>query len=278
MIRDSVRSVLEKSGIPVGLISEEAQGVEAFNGNPEYLIALDEQDGYGLSAMRNFPKHIRYGTMAAILEGNNASFKDTIIGGTIEHYPKLKLVYGSKSANKSFIRYSNGRKKLAMASKRKRLDKRAKICTDTWFGAVNVMFDIPFHEFGAIDIADIGGSAIGYVDITTGDMHGLGECTRKDNLELITSYLMIRNAGGQMYAITAPNATDGINFTGFELKDIGDWDYLKSAKVAKKARIPILTVCTSELGHAMVDHINKFYDWKGPLMKEKIKFEGIKKK
>lgn len=103
-IGKAVSSVLEKSGIPIGLVQEEREGIITFNGNsPEYLFVLDEQDGYGLSLIKGVPHHIRYGTIAAILEGDNPKWSDVIVGGTFEHWPKKRLVYGSKDEGKSYL-------------------------------------------------------------------------------------------------------------------------------------------------------------------------------
>jgi len=261
-IGEAAVCVLEKSGIPIGLVQEEEEGVRNFNGNnPEYLCVLDEQDGYGLSLEKGFPKHLRFGTMAAILEGENPKWADTVIGGTMEHNPKPRLIYGS--AEGSFLKKPFSAKKRIKTSGRKTLRGNPNLLSDTWFGSVNTVFDIPFRKYG---IKDVGGSEAGYVDVALGEADALGECTRKDNQEPATSYLMIKNAGGAMYAFTGAPGSIG----NFGLEDIGNWNYLGSMEKAKLDRVPILTVATPELGQVMIKHINKSLDWEGPLMKREI--------
>ncbi len=273
-IRESVVNVLKRSGLPIGLISEEVKGIECFNCNePEYIVSLDEQDGFGIAVEKNDFK-LRYGTMAAIFQGENPKWDDAIIGGTIEHNPKKRLVYGSKQEGKAFIIDDKGKKQIRTSGK-KSLEGGLEFLTDKWFNVINTLFDIPFNnQEKGFTTSDVFGSERGYVDVALGKIDALGECTRKDNQEPVTSYLMIKNAGGAMYSLKLKSYLGASDFAGAELVEIGNWPYRESAEKAKMGRAPLLSVATPELAQTMVDYMNKFNDWKGSLMKDIIEIKG----
>lgn len=233
----AVLEVLKANNIPIKVISEE-HGVTIIGDNPLYLGILDGIDGSGV--YRRERDKGRYGTMFAIYKTTDPTFNDYLYGGIMEHVSN-RLCFASKG--KGSLTVENGEAKPIHCSQSLRLDRESsKLYADTNFDKVyktNVISDC-LWGLGGYNIACMSSSAVHYVDLASGYVDGVIECTRKGNLEIAVAFPLITEAGGVLLGV------DGIS--------LGDRKY---TVFGQNNHEPVISACTLELGKDMLRIINR---------------------
>jgi myo-inositol-1(or 4)-monophosphatase len=220
-----VINYLKKQKVPIRIISEE-HGTTDLCDEPIYLGILDGIDGSKVYK-ENRGKG-RYGTMLGIFNNLDPIYNDYIFGGIMEHFTN-RLFYSMKDQG-CFVIENNKDKKIEV-SNCSNLDSNTRIYADTNFDlALNSTFikDTYISKLGEYKITGCDSTATHYIDLATGKVDLVLECTRKGNLEMAIGYGFIKEAGGVMM--------------GDEGEDIGNKKYLEYAQDRHAANISAATI------------------------------------
>jgi fructose-1,6-bisphosphatase/inositol monophosphatase family enzyme len=220
--------------IPIRIISEEHGQVDITE-NPKYLAVLDGIDGTKEYKMNQGEG--RYATMFAIFSNINPTYNDYIFCGVIEHSTN-QLFFASKDKG-SFV-LVNGKQKSIHCSNIKSL-KNSKIYADDEFDKNRNITFINDHFLSKLKgykfLHEIS-SGVCYIDLASGKADLVLECTRKGNLEIATSYGLIKEAGGVMVGI------DSISLGNRKYLEFGQNGYL-----------PVISASTVELAKELLEKI-----------------------
>lgn len=232
---EAIINYLKKQKVPIRIISEEHGKID-LNDKPIYLGILDGIDGSKVYK-ENRGKG-RYGTMLGIFSNLDPIYNDYIFGGIMEHSTN-RLFYSMKDRG-CFVRENNKDKKIEV-SNCSNLDSNTRIYADTNFDlALNSTFikDTYISKLKEYKITGCDSTATHYIDLVSGKVDLVLECTRKGNLEMAIGYGFVKEAGGVMM--------------GDEGEDIGKRKYLKYAQDKYVANI---SASTMELIKELIEKI-----------------------
>lgn len=228
---ENVIRTLKKFKLPIRVLSEE-HGIMNLHKNPRYLGVLDGLDGSGV--YERLGNKGRYGTMFAIFTGTNPSYSDYLFAGIMEH-PLNRLFFAYK--NKGVFLIENGKLSKLKNITKKRLTKNSVIYVDEFFEINKKVFSNKLENY---HIQSPGASCHYYIDVLTGKADAIGECTRKDNLEIAVSFGLMNEIGGKMVTLDGESIGE---------KKILVW--------SPKGFIPVLTIPNENLMKEMLSRINK---------------------
>ncbi len=228
-VEKSILSFLKEEGLSIKIISEES-GIVNSGENPYYLGILDSLDGsrvYKKDRGRG-----RYGTMFAIFDNTNPSYKDYIACGIMEH--STSMLFIASRGNGAFMFCGDAVMPIE-SSRRTILDQRTRIYIDECFEINKEVFSKKLIGFQTNCILP---SSVYYVDVASGKADIALECTRKRNLEIAVAYGLEIEAGAVMVDIKGDN--------------IGNKKYLK---FGQEEQLSIITAASRELALELIDHI-----------------------
>jgi fructose-1,6-bisphosphatase/inositol monophosphatase family enzyme len=231
---EAVIGVLREAGLPVRIVSEE-HGTFDLCDNPRFMVVLDGLDGSGVYKKRGGQ---RYGTMCAIFAGIDPHYGDYIAGGIMEH-PTDKLYLYARGEGATVRDLATGVIFPPLHTRReKKLWEDVFIYVDEYFAINRETFSDKLKGYWTIYL---GSSAAAFSYLACGVAGAVGECTRrprKDNLELMVAYGLIREAGGVMWTLEG-NDIGGQRFSTF----------------GKEGHIPILAAANPALAGDLLEHI-----------------------
>lgn len=223
----AVLAVLKKHQTPIRVISEE-HGVTNITENPVYLGILDGIDG--TSVYKKARNTGRYATMFGVANNLNPRYKDYIFSGIMVHASNL-LYWAVKGQGAYFDREHRNnvtvRKQLQTSGKISLNEHTRIYLGDDYNETARQNFKGRFPDFWTKSPLS---AAISYVDIASGQAELEAEVTRKQNLEQMIAYGLIKEAGGVMVTL------DG--------QDIGSKKYLE---FGQKESVPLITAASLEL-------------------------------
>lgn len=203
----AVLDTLRKYQLPIRVISEE-HGTTDITEKPSFLGILDGIDG--TSRYKKGRGKLRYGTMFGISSNLNPRYKDYIFSGVMEH-PTDKLWYATKNLG-AFLK-ENGQDTLIKSSSQETIDSHTRVYTgENYNNLSRALFAGKFEDQWSKEPLS---AAISYVDIASGFAELEAEVTRKQNLEQMIAYGLLREAGADMYSI------DGKSLAGQIYLDFG---------------------------------------------------------
>ncbi|MBI2543528.1 MAG: hypothetical protein HYW24_05085 [Candidatus Aenigmarchaeota archaeon] len=204
--------------VPITIISEEHGRIEI---GKEFTCVLDGQDGTNrLIAFMNGDENARYGTMLGIFRGTDPTYEDYIFNAIMEHRTS-RLIFGAKNKGAFSMDVSNNTTTHVQTSQKRDFN-MLEILADYYPGNPfnNTLEDYvkKLHHVNSLR-----SSAAHYVDLVSGKVDVVIECTRKGNLEFAVGYGMVREAGGVVVTL------DG--------EDIGNKKYFD---FGQKEHIPVV--------------------------------------
>lgn len=227
----AVINTLRKANVPIRVISEE-HGITEIGKNPTYLGILDGLDGSNVYKKERGKG--RYGTMFGIFSNLDPKYDDYIFSGVMEHSTK-RLFFASKGKG-SFV-IIDGKAIPIHCSATSRLDKKTRIYIDEYWDINRETFSAKLQGFNT---AFLESSSVHYVDLASGNVDLVLECTRKGNLEIAVAYGLETEAGGSIVTL------DGVN--------LGRKKYLK---FGQDKYIPVVFASTKRLAKELIEHINQ---------------------
>lgn len=239
---EAVISILTRANIPIKIVSEE-HGVVVLGENPRYLGVLDGLDGTGrYRAFMEGEKEARYGTMFSIFKGLYPKYDDYLVSGIMEH-PTKRLFIASRGQGASVSNLEKNVSEAIKVSQCKTFDQTTKIFIDA--NEVTPWFDFILETFvrrlpKGFDYKCLYSSTANYVDLASGEIDLVLECTRKGSLEVAVAYGLVKEAGGVMAAL------DG--------RDLGPQKYWE---FGQDKYTPVVTAASWQLAQAAVAHFRK---------------------
>lgn len=229
----AIIDALRASGLPVKVFSEE-HGTVDLSEHPEYTAIIDGLDG--TKTYREQRGTGRYGTMLGLYEGGTPRYADYLFGGVAEHGLD-RLIFATRGGG-AFIRHKE-QDTPARTSGVQTIDGRTSFGVDEYFKFNRELYlPVLGHQRQIRNFS----AESRYVDVATGQADLALECSRKGNLEIASSYGIIREAGG---AIVDGNG-----------QDIGPQRY---ETFGQDAQVPIITAATPELAAQMVELLRQHH-------------------
>jgi fructose-1,6-bisphosphatase/inositol monophosphatase family enzyme len=197
---DVVLNILSENNLPIRVISEE-HGVVNITENPRFLGILDGLDGSNL--YREKFQQGRYATMFAIFSNLDPLYSDYCVNGIMEHEDE-KLYLGVKNRGVKFL--VRGKEKTLACNDQL----THKINADTYFEEISQkdIITSKLKKFSNYEITCLRSSAIHYVNLISGEVDGVVEATRKNNLEIAIAYGLVAESGGIMIDEDGRNLAD----------------------------------------------------------------------
>jgi fructose-1,6-bisphosphatase/inositol monophosphatase family enzyme len=226
---DAVIRSLQMKGFPVRIHSEE-HGVVNVGPKQEFTAVLDGIDG--TADYKKNPRMGKYGTMLSIFSGTDPCYSDYLACGIMQH-----ATYTMFAAFRHMGAFSESHSQQAplKASQRTLFSpKRLKVYVDESFEINQEAFSRKLSDF---NIECTLCSCQYYADLVSGHADYVLECTRKNNLELMAAYGLVREAGGVMVDL------DG--------NDIGPRRYLEFGQ-GKDEHIPVITAANLPLAEQLI--------------------------
>lgn len=208
---------LKESQIPIRIISEE-HGVVDLDSAPKFLGFLDGIDG--TSAAEKDYSGGRFATMFGVASELNPKYSHISFGGIYEHSTR-------NSVNSLDVQKKVSTKKLS----------RAKIYLDQYGPNLNLFQKFINHQ----NVSYLDSSGSHYLDLATGKVDAVLECTRKGNLEIAVAYPIIKNAGGTVVDING--------------EDIGNKEYNEWGQGANE-HLPIISASSQALANEVIEFLN----------------------
>jgi fructose-1,6-bisphosphatase/inositol monophosphatase family enzyme len=227
-MEETVIKELKDEGFPARIKTEE-HGIIDLVENPLYLVLADGIDGTGLYKKGRGKE--RYGTMIGIFSSLDPTYDDYIFSGIMQHATN-KLFFATKGGG-SFV--SEGKKERPLScSKKTELDKETRIYIDEAYEINKEVFSKKLQGFNVINT---GSMARAYADLVSGDAGlSLFCAARKEDLEMMTAYGLLKEAGGVMITL------DG--------NDLAGKKYLELSQV--KYYVPIVAAANRELAENLL--------------------------
>lgn len=201
----AVLKVLKQNNIPIMVISEEHE-ITLIGNNPLYLGILDGIDGSGVYTRERGKG--RYGTMFAIFNTTDPTYSDYFYGGIMEHSSN-KLYFASKG-NGAWITEGSTAKRINCSQSTQLDQKQTKLYADTNFDEVystNIISTL-LRGLQGFNISCMRSSAIHCVDLISGKVDGVIECTRKGNLEIAVAYPLVIEVDGVIVDLNSESLGD----------------------------------------------------------------------
>lgn len=231
---NAIITVLKKAKLPIRIVSEE-HGTLDLSNNPKFLGIIDGIDGTSLYIEgRN---KLRYATMFGIASSTNPLYSDYLFSGIMEHSTN-RLWYAVKDKGSFMIDLSSKQKISLIPSTKKVFDENCRIYTILTYNVVTQKLFAPF--FKNLEFKLPLSAAISYVDIASGEAELEAEVTRKNNLEQMIAFGLLKEAGCVM-----------VDEKG---QDIGPQKYLE---FGQKTSIPLFTACTNSLAQDFLKKLKK---------------------
>ncbi len=228
----TVLNILKTHNIPI-LVKSEEHGSVTIGNKPQFFAVLDGLDG--TNVYKSTKGHGRYGTMLGIFKGTDPQYADYLYSGIMIHSTG-ELFYVVRDSGAWVLK--NDLKKPLVCSTKQILNRNTRFWVDKFYDqyyGTNII--TPYlSKFSLFKIRSSGSSAVHYVDLASGKVNAVIECTRKGNLEIATSYGLIKEAGGVMMTL------DG--------EDLGDKKYLQFAQ-QKGEHIIIVSTGTQQLNNTL---------------------------
>jgi len=226
-----VINTLREERFPAEIVSEE-HGVVILDNNAKYLVLIDGIDG--TRVFKESDGRGRYGTIISVFETTNPKYEDSLFGGIVEHSTN-RLFYGLKGKG-SFLEFlRTGNKEKIHCSGVKKLRNTRRIYIDESFEINKRIFSDNLDNFNTLCLW---ASAAHYIDTALGVSDLALECTRKGNLEIASSYRLIKEAGGVMV---------DLHGNSLESERYLNWGQIET--------IPVITAATKELAKDLIQHI-----------------------
>lgn len=235
-IEKAIINILKNNNVPMRIISEEHGTIDLCK-KPIYLGVLDGLDGS--KEYKNNRGKGRYGTMFGIFSKLSPFYDDYLFGGVMEHSTK-KIFYVSKGRG-SFV-IVNGKKQPIYTSNCKKLNEKTRIYIDIEFDknrGVTFMQDTFLSKLEGYKILFQRSTAAHYVDLASGQVDLILECTRKGNLEMAVAYGLIKEAGGVM--VTSKGTS---------------WANKKYLEYGQDKNLPVISASTNQLAKVLIKQIN----------------------
>lgn len=230
----TVLEILRESNLPLKVFSEEYGKVD-LRKDPEFLGTLDGMDGSSqFEAGRGI---LRYATMLGIAFGTDPNYEDYVFSGIMEH-PTNKLWIGVRGQG-SFLVDPDGNRTQICTSSKTVFDGSAKVYSmQPEYNATSSKYLTGFVRKFQAQIP--WSAAIEYVDIASGKFDLGVEATRKDNLEQMIAFGLIKEAGGVMVDI--------------DNRSIGDQRYLEWGQ---RESLLLVTAATHELARDFLEKLGR---------------------
>lgn len=233
-IEQSVIATAREHKLPFQVISEEHGTIELCDA-PLYTLVMDGLDGS--SVYKNQTPGGRYGTMIAIYEGLNPQLTDYLASIIIDHGTHTQYI--AYKGHGAFQILLDQEPNPIQVSQCRELHDVERFCVDEAFNLNVTTFSEPLAHLDPIYLKS---SAPYYADLSSGVCQIVGECTRKNSLEIITAYGLVIEAGGVM-----------VDLQG---RDMGH--YRMSDLSVDQASFCVLTAANRSLSQQALHHIKHF--------------------
>ena len=230
-IEKAIIEVLRKAGIPIRIISEE-HGITEIGNNPIYLGVLDGLDGSSVYKKKRGKG--RYGTMLGIFSSLDPKYDDYLFSGVMEHSTR-RLFYAIKGKG-SFV-ITDDKHESIHCSDNIKLNEKTRIYVDEYFDINKKVFSEKLQGFH-LTYSD--SSATYYVDLASGNVDLVLECTRKGNLEIAVAYGLVTESGGVMITLDS--------------RSLGPKKYLK---FGQDGHVPVISSSTKKLAEELIKRIKE---------------------
>jgi fructose-1,6-bisphosphatase/inositol monophosphatase family enzyme len=218
-IEKAIINFFIENNIPLRIISEEHGTIDLCK-DPVFLAILDGLDGsevYKKSRGKG-----RYGTMLGIFSNIDPKYDD------------YRRFFYAMRGNGSFVVAGNKRIPIR-SSNCLTLDNRTRIYVDEYFDFNKKTFSSKLKGF---NVNCLGSSSMHYVDLASGNVDLVLECTRKNNLENAIAYGLEEESGAVMVDL------EGVSIGPKRYSEFGQDKY-----------IPVISAATSDLARRIIHHI-----------------------